>query len=59
MAENAVLVFLKLSDSEFGTEEERDRIHALSDELHRAIEASNAGEFDGDEFGEGQCELFM
>ena len=59
MGEHAVLAYLKLSDAEFGTADERDSIHALSDRLEEAISDAGAGEFDGDEFGDGQCILFM
>ncbi len=59
MAEHAVLVYLKLSNEHLGTSDEVDDVHELSDRLEEAIEAAEAGEFDGDEFGEGQCTLFM
>jgi hypothetical protein len=59
MADQAVLVYLKLSDDRFGTSEERDQIRELSDQLEKAIQDHGVGEFDGDEFGEGQCTLFM
>ena len=59
MAEHAVVVYLKLSDGGFGSTEEHDQIHELSDQLEAAIESNHAGEFDGDEFGDGQCALFM
>ncbi|MCA9101835.1 MAG: hypothetical protein R3C10_01485 [Pirellulales bacterium] len=59
MAEHAVLVYFKLSDDEFGTTLEREQIQELSDRLAEAIEGNVAGEFDGDEFGEGHCTLFM
>lgn len=59
MSEHAVLVYLNLSDERFGTSDEREKIHDLSDRLEQAIESRNAGEFDGDEFGDGQCTLFM
>ena len=57
--EHAVIAHLVLSDSQFGTSDERDAIHALSDELAQAIAAGGTGEFDGDEFGEGRCTLYM
>jgi len=57
--DHAVLVTLKLSDAAFGDAEERDAIHALSDRLDAAIRAAGAGEFDGDEFGDGVCTLYM
>ena len=52
-------VYLKLSDGAFGLEEEQNLIYDLSDQLESAISALDAGEFDGDEFGDGQCTLFM
>jgi hypothetical protein len=57
--EQAFIVTLKLSDDEFGTEDEGDRIFELSERMIRAIEQARAGEFDGNEFGGGQCTLFM
>jgi hypothetical protein len=59
MFEQAVIVHLKLSNDEFGTAEERDAIHTLCNALERVIESTFVGEFDGDEFGEGQCSLYM
>jgi hypothetical protein len=54
-----VIAYLKLSDSRFGSPVDAESIHALSDRLAEAIEQNAAGEFDGDEFGEGECTLFM
>lgn len=34
-------------------------IHAFTDHLQKVINASGKGTFDGDEFGEGQCGIFM
>lgn len=59
MAEHAVIVHLKLSDDSFGATNERETIHSLCDEIAEAIEENDAGEFDGDEFGEGTCTLYM
>lgn len=59
MAEHAVIAHLKLSDDAFGTSDESHAIHELSGQLARAIEAHGAGELDGDEFGDGECVLFM
>jgi hypothetical protein len=56
---HAVIVRLRLDDDGFGSGEERDRLFALQDELIAAIEAAGAGELDGDEFGEGECVLYM
>ena len=58
MEEHCVKVYLKLSN-ENGTSEEMDAIHELSDALEEAIEENEAGEFDGDEFGGGECTLYM
>ncbi len=50
---------LSLSSPGFGTTEERDAIHKISDMLAEAIMVRGIGEFDGDVFGNGECELFM
>lgn len=57
--EHAVLVYIKLSNEGMGNEKERKDCHALGDRLEKSIEAKKAGEFDGDEFGEGFCTLYM
>lgn len=57
--EHAVIVHLRLDDDGFGSEEKRASIHNLQDELAEAIANAEAGEFDGDEFGEGECVLYM
>ena len=59
MAEHAVIAHLKLSDEGFGSDDETADIHELSDRLTEAIEDNNVGEFDGDEFGGGECVLYM
>ena len=58
-AEQAVLVYLKLSDDEFGEFDEREAIFALEDRLIEAITSKSAGEYDGHEFGEGFGTLYM
>lgn len=57
--EHAVLVTIPLIDPGFGSPEERERLRSVMDDLDRAIKASRAGEFDGDEFGEGTCKIYM
>lgn len=57
--EHAVMVYLPLSDGAFGSEDEQHAVYRLSDQLEEAINFHDAGEFDGDEFGDGQCTLFM
>ena len=54
-----IAVYLKVSNDEYGTEEERDSIHQFTDKLAEVILKSGAGVFDGDEFGNGECGLFM
>jgi hypothetical protein len=57
--EHAVLVHIKLSGGDFGSEQQRDAIHRMTDALEARIRAAEAGEFDGDEFGGGECVLYM
>jgi hypothetical protein len=54
-----VLVHIPLTDQEFGNSAEREAIFALENQLLAAIQAAGAGEFDGNEFGDGQCTLYM
>jgi hypothetical protein len=58
MEEHCVKICLKLSE-EYGTADEVESIHELSDVFAAAIEENKSGEFDGDEFGGGECTLFM
>ena len=58
-SEHAVIAHLKLSDEKFGTEDERASIRELSSKLEQCIERAAAGEVDGDEFGAGECTLYM
>jgi hypothetical protein len=57
--EHAVIVHLRLDDDRFGSDEKRESINKLQDELADSIEQVGGGEYDGDEFGEGECVLFM
>jgi hypothetical protein len=57
--EQAVIVHLRLRDGRFGSPGEREAVSVLEGQLERAIESASAGEFDGDEFGDGKCILFM
>lgn len=58
-AEQRVTIHMRLSGPGLATSEERDSIHKISEMLAEAIIVHGAGEFDGDVFGDGQCELFM
>jgi hypothetical protein len=55
----AVILHLRLSDGEFGSDEEHDAIHRMIDLLQKAILANGAGELDGDEFGGNECAIYM
>src|SRR5438067_12423378 len=55
----AVFVFIKLSDGDMGDSADDDAIYALEDRLNAAIERQGVGELDGDEWGSGNCQLFM
>ncbi len=57
--EQAVLAYLKLSDSAYGTEKERTAIVRLEGELENSIGVASAGEYDGNEFGGGYVTLYM
>jgi hypothetical protein len=57
--EQAVILKLKLASGPMGNEEERKRITELEDQLANAIKQSSSGDFDGDEYGEGYCTIYM
>ena len=50
---------LRLSNDGFGTDDDRVAIWALEDEMESALAEAPAGELDGDEFGQGECVLFL
>ncbi|OHB59126.1 MAG: hypothetical protein A2Y12_12920 [Planctomycetes bacterium GWF2_42_9] len=54
-----VVVYIKLSDDEFGSNEERDEILKLGNMIEESVVAEKAGEYDGNEFGEGQGALYF
>lgn len=58
MAEHCVKICLKVS-GEYGSQGEIETIHEFSDTLERLIDEHGVGEFDGDEFGGGECTLYM
>ena len=57
--EHALIVHLPLGGDRFGSSSEREGLFAMQDEMACAIRHAGVGEFDGDEFGEGECVLFM
>jgi hypothetical protein len=57
--QEALLIHLKLSDGKFGTKSEGDALFALERELEADIAKVKGGDFDGNEFGEGECVFFI
>jgi len=57
--ERDLLIILRLSNRQMGTSEERAEIAALADQLEAAVLEANLGEYDGDEYGGGECILFF
>ncbi len=57
--EHAVIVHIPLDDNGFGSKARRDLLFALEDQLIEAMQAADAGEFDGNDFGQGECTFFM
>jgi hypothetical protein len=59
VAEQAVIAHLRLSSGGFGTPAERQRLMEFEDRLEESIKKAGAGEFDGNEFGDGECVWYM
>jgi len=57
--QQALIVWIRLSDDGSGTSEERQRVFKLEDEMMRVIEESGVGEYDGNEIGGGFFTLYM
>ncbi len=57
--ERDLLVVLRLSNRQMGTNEERAEITLMADRLAAAVEQAGVGEYDGDEYGGGECTLFF
>jgi hypothetical protein len=57
--EQALIVAIRLRSGDMGDTHERKRILALEHELSAAVKESGAGEFDGDEFGKGVCNIYL
>ena len=55
----AVIVHVPLSDGANGTREEFDHLVALEEKMEEAILEAGVGEFDGNEFGQGDFTYFM
>ena len=57
--DHAVIVHFELSDDEFGSEAERATLGDLGDRLADVVVRAGVGEFDGDEFGNGEAVLYL
>lgn len=55
----SVTVYLKLHGGEYGSDSEREKIRELTDHLDEVLNKNSAGHYDGDEYGNGECALFM
>ena len=55
----SVRVRFSLEGTGFGTSSERKSIHRFTDRLEIALAETGIAWYDGDEFGEGECALFM
>ncbi|MEO6594173.1 MAG: hypothetical protein ABIP94_05420 [Planctomycetota bacterium] len=58
-AEQDLLVVLRLSNRLMGSAQERMDLEAFADQLEAAVLEAGVGEYDGDEFGGGECVLFF
>ncbi len=54
-----IAVCLRLEGGEYGNDNEREAIKDFARELDSEIRAHDVGTFDGDEYGNGECSLFM
>lgn len=57
--EHAVIASYRITGNDFGEPGERRRLRAVEQRLSEVLGATGAGEFDGDEFGEGTVTLYM
>ena len=55
----SVMVSLRLSDGDFGSDEQRAQVYELEDRLAVLIGEAEVGMLGGDGFGEGAAELFF
>jgi hypothetical protein len=57
--EQAVIISMRLSNDNFGTEAEDESLSALEAEIERCLEKSEFGEWDGHETGGGYHKIFL
>ena len=57
--EHALIITIPLHSGKRGTADELKRLYALEDQLIVAIKESGAGEYDGNEIGEGVFTIYI
>ena len=57
--EQALIVYIRLSDEGSGGSDERKKIFQLEDQVIEAVDHSHAGEYDGNEIGGGFFTMYM
>jgi hypothetical protein len=57
--EQALIVKIKLSDDNLGSDGDKKMILDIENRIEHVIEENGLGEFDGDEFGEGFCTMYI
>jgi len=55
----AVIINITLSDHKFGSADDRFVISQLEDKISSALEEADFGELDGDEYGGGECTIYI
>ena len=58
-SDQAVIINLRLSDDSFGTDEERQRVLLLEDQIIEVVDRAGVGVVDGPGFGDGVAEFFV
>lgn len=58
-SDQAVIISLRLSDGSFGTDDERQGVLLLEDQIIEAVDRAGVGAVDGHGFGDGVAELFV
>jgi hypothetical protein len=58
-AEQALLIYLKLSDATFGDQNERESLYRFEDEISQMFYDSSIGEYDGNEVGDGYFTIYI
>lgn len=56
--DQAVLIYLPLSDRRFGTKDELERLFKLEESIAQAVASAKVGEHDGNEVGNGEFTIY-